>query len=148
MTNKAMKFFAQVKARRALPGNCHRCGRPNPDKQHSNCIICRTQAKAYKQRRKELQATKRGNSNRIITERLDALEQMLHAHGQYINQIRNYATGRYLAGYRAGKAKSDRDNILGMNAWETMFGGREDLRDCKLGYEEYAQMSHTITKRG
>lgn len=94
---KSEAFFARLQARRKIPGNCGRCGKPHGDKTNKICRKCRDHHNEYY--RKKAAALKQQKDA--------ALEELSRRVGSLENELARMLIDRraaYRNGYYAGKA--------------------------------------------
>ncbi len=93
---KAQAYWSRKSAQRRQPGNCGRCGNPNPDATHAHCSSCR----AYQQRRKSALRIKPVTVDATV---LSKLERRIAAMEHNFAMMRINERAVYKRGYLAGK---------------------------------------------
>jgi len=92
---KAVAFWFKKSGQRKIPGNCSRCGKPNPDNAKKSCPACRSYQKRYKD-------GKRGRTVIVYQSALDHLEHRIAAleHSLALLQVNSRVI--YKRGYNRG----------------------------------------------
>ena len=141
--DKALNFWTEKKRLRSFPGNCSRCGRPNPDTTYRHCLLCRQNQKEYRFKQAQNSAIMRGQSHKVMTERIDQLEKRITAFEAYMRQIRQCLKLRYQDGYRAGlKITNETRELLN----ETLIMGNQNQLGRAIDAQGLQQISHVYQK--
>jgi len=123
---KATAFWKRKTALRKTPGNCGRCGKPNPDAgSKARCPKCRAYQRRYKLLRRMEPVVVSNAELRELRRRVESLEQAVAA--MQVDRKRCY-----LLGYRQGKKNENT---------------RRFMPDVIITKQELATMNHAYYRR-
>ncbi len=151
-SSKAQNFWKYIKEKREKPENCSRCGRFNDRKEkHSKgrrgvCSFCLEKLAEWRAKDRIKRKGRIIEQAGLVAEKIFDLEKRIVFLENYKARMQRYAEGRYLQGYRKGKAREKFIQQESRDAWEEMYGQRGDMIGCKLGFEEAKQMNHAAER--
>lgn len=142
---RSLSFLAALAAQRRTPGNCSRCGRPNPKPAqkgavHGRCPACRQYQRAWKARRKPEREFLAVKTVIVDPRQFYQFEERVRRLELIIRDMRNFGGMRYRQGFAAGQYKERcrwRDMARPHTAWKD-----------PIGIESARQQTHKMEARG
>lgn len=143
---RGLTFLAALAQQRRVPGNCSRCGRPNPEPAqkgalHGRCPACRAYQRAWKARNRKPVAQFPAVRTVIVDPRqFYAFEERVRRLETLVKDMRRFAGMRYRVGYAKGQYKE-------RCRWRDMARPHTAWKDA-VGIEAAQQMTHKMEARG
>jgi hypothetical protein len=123
---KAQAHWARKSAQRKQPGNCGRCGQPNPSKTHKYCDDCRDYAKRRREGKAGALVTVHQTAISWLERRIGALEHslaMLQLNGRLMYKrgySRGLKTGKEVRHYADTMPEISKQELAQIShAWDT-----------------------------
>ena len=135
---RGKSFLAGLAQRRREPGNCSRCGRPNPQpvrrgSLHGKCPACREYQRQYKAARRPAAPPKPVATVVVDPARFYHFEERVRRLEALVRDMRRFAQRRYAVGYARGQYRE-------RCRWRDMPRDWDSFRQ-QIGVEAMKQMS-------